>query len=366
MKFLCTQENLIKGLSIVSHIASKNASLPILNNILIQAQGGVIRLSATNLEIGISVVIRGKIEKEGVYTIPGKLFTDYISLLKEETLTIDQDGADIVVRSEKSESRFRGISAEEFPVIPQIQRDAKITCASNDLREGIAQTVFAAAYDDTRPEISGVLFQVDGTTLTMAATDSYRLAERTITLKEGLGTPNTSIVPVRALQELARVLGGEGAVEVFVTENQIVFIYNDCEIVSRLIDGQYPQYEQIIPEAHETEVRVETAVLMKAVRATGLFSRPGMNDILVTIDADAKQLNLHAANTQLGENTQHINVEVSGKSNSIIFNSRYFLDGLANIGSDEVTLQLTNTTDPGVLRPTSNTAYVYIIMPIKQ
>ncbi len=371
MKVVCTQENLSKGLAAVGHIASKNANLPILNNILLRAHQGTIQLSATTLEIGVTRRIRGKIETEGVCTIPGKVFTDYISLLSESTLTLEQDGTTLIVKSDNGETRLHGLPADDFPLIPQLERTNGTTCPAKSIREGIAQVVFAAAADDARPEISGVLLRFVGKQLLFVATDSYRLAEKRIDCSGGVEREVSVIVPVRALQELLRVLGQEvGDVTIYLAENQILFTTEETEVVSRLIDGQYPNYEQIIPVNHETEVIVETSAFLKAVRATSLFSRPGINDLTLHLQAAGQHLTLTAANTQVGENRQDVEAKIDGKENTIVFNSRYLLDGLANLHDDTLIFQMTNNASPGVFRPQKGAekegGYLYLIMPIKQ
>lgn len=367
MKFICTQENLSKGLAIVGHIASKNTSLPILNNILLKADGGVIQLSATNLEIGITSRIRGKIEKEGVCTIPGKVFTDYISLLDDTTLTLEQSDANLLVRSEKGDTKLHGLPAEDFPLIPKIHQEDGYTCSAPELREAVSQVLFAAAYDDARPEISGVLVRFSVSEVTLVATDSYRLAEKHLPLLEKNEHEASVIVPVRTLQELLRVLSqAESNVTIFLAENQILFTVNDTELVSRLIDGQYPNYEQIVPVSHGVQAVITTSDLIKAVRATSLFSRPGINDLTVTLQPEKKRVVLQAANNQIGENRQELSADIEGDENTIVFNSRYLLDGLTNLHSEKTVFQMTNNASPGVFLPADEKGYLYIIMPIKQ
>jgi DNA polymerase-3 subunit beta len=368
MKFVCTQENLSKGLAVVGHIASRNTSLPILNNILLRAEKGVVRLSATNLEIGITKQIRGKIEHDGVCTIPGKVFSDYVSLVHDDALSVEQDGGvNTVVTSKKGRIKLNGLPAEDFPLIPTIERANGYHVDSSELRRGISQVVFAAAYDDARPEISGVFLRFFENTLKMVATDSYRLAEKKIQTTGGGKKDVGVIVPVRALQELVRILGqNDEKTSIFVAENQILFVVNETELVSRLIDGQYPNYEQIIPVNHDSQATLVTEDFVNAVRATSLFSRPGINDCTLAIVQEKGIITLGAANTQIGENHQEVDAEIEGASNSIVFNSRYILDGCANLEAEKITFQMTNNASPGVFRPAGDDGYLYIVMPIKQ
>ncbi|MFH1171118.1 MAG: DNA polymerase III subunit beta [bacterium] len=367
MKCVCTQENLSRGLLVVGHVASKNTTLPILSNILVRGDAAGILLSATNLEIGITKRIRGKVEREGVCAVPGRVFTEYVSLLEEGTVTMEEGGGDLVLRSEKGETKLHGLPAEDFPLIPHIPKENGYICGAKELREGISQVIFAAAYDDARPEISGVLLRFSEKNLVLVATDSYRLAEKHLKLDQGIhGSDASVIVPVRALQELLRILGQEGeSVSVYLAENQILFVTNETELISRLIDGQYPNYEQILPVNHETRAVMTTDELVKAVRATSLFSRPGINDLTLSF-TPPKTISLQAANNQIGENRQTVDADIDGAENTIVFNSRYLLDGLANLHREKAVFEMVNNANPGVFRPQGDDDYLYIIMPIKQ
>ncbi len=367
MKFTCTQENLSQGLTIVSHIASKNTNLPILNNLLLRAEKSGVELAATNLEIGVTTRIRGKVEQEGVFTIPARIMAEYVGLLGQERVEVELDGTTLHIKSGTAETQLRGMPAEEFPLIPSLERSQAWVCDAQQLREALSQVIFAAATDDTRPEISGVFLRFSAKELVLAATDSYRLAEKHVPLQSGREQEQTAIVPVKSLQELVRLLGQEGeTVSCYLSANQILFVYQDSELISRLIDGQYPDYRQIIPEHHETRVTMKTAECVQAVRATSLFSRPGINDLTVGLHPDTNTLSLQAANAQVGQNRQQLAAQVEGIENTIVFNGRYLLDGLTNMNAPEATLAMTNSASPGILRPADAEDYLYIIMPIKQ
>lgn len=368
MKFTCTQENLTQGLNAVAHIASKNTNLPILNNILIKAEKGGIELSATNLEIAITSRVRGKVEREGSFTVPARLLAEYVNLLGQEQITVELDGAALLIQSAAAQTKLRGMSSEEFPLIPIVETTTKFRVSAEGFREAVGQVVFAAATDDTRPEISGTLLGFSEKTLTMAATDSYRLAERTLTLVENENNQAMSvIVPSKTLQELVRLLAtGDETLIVCLTQNQALFLTQESQLTSRLIDGQYPDYRQIVPTTHQTQCVVETAELVQAVRATSLFSRPGINDLTLTFSPEHGTIELVAANAQVGENRQTIKADVRGETNSIVFNSRYLLDGLTIMPTDRVEFAMTNGASPGILRGENEKRLLYIIMPIKQ
>lgn len=368
MKLYCTQENLSKGLNIVSHLAGKNTTLPILDNVLLRAEDGTINLSTTNLEMGISCQIRGKIEKEGKVTIPAKLFTDYINLLPNEKISIEESEKKIYLRCTDQETTIQGMSAEDYPLIPVLEKKNKIQINCVDFKEAIRETIFSAAYDETRPEISGVLIKIEDKKAKLVATDSYRLAERTIKIETKGQSPIETILPARTLQELLRVLSvvTEENLEVYLAENQALFSFDEIEIISRVIEGRYPDYQQIIPKEHKTKVVAEKEGLLKTIKTTSLFSRSGVNDVTLKMKPAKQELVISAVNAQLGENVSRLKVAGEGEENEIVFNHRYLLDGLQNIASEKVVIEIINNTNPGVIRPQEKDDYLYLIMPIKQ
>lgn len=376
MELSCTQENLNQGLFIVSHVASRNTNLPILSNILLQARGGVLKLSATNLEIGISCNIRGKIEREGEFTVQSKVFADYIALLPKERVDLGLENQELKIHCNNYETKIKGISAVDFPLIPEIEKKSPLICDVGDLKQALSQVAFAASLSNTRPEISGVFFGVNDNELTLAATDSYRLAEKKIKLKQGVNTENSIIVPARTIQELLRVLGGvkrgeegEGGgeeIEIYLADNQILFIYNNIELISRLIEGQYPDYNQIIPKEFKTDAFIGAADLINAVKSASLFARSGIYDVTLKFNPADKEVEVGSVNSQLGENKTDIVANITGEANNIILNYRYLLDGLSNIKDGEVKISLIGSDSPCLLRPAGDESYLYIIMPIKQ
>ncbi|MFA6525125.1 MAG: DNA polymerase III subunit beta [Patescibacteria group bacterium] len=368
MKLYCTQENLNRGLNIVSHLAGKNTTLPILDNILVSIENGVIQLSTTNLEMGISCKIRGKVESEGKTTIPAKLFADYVGLLPNEKIYIEETEKKIYISCTDQETTIQGMSAEDYPLIPSLEKKNKIVIKAEDLKNVVRETLFAAAYDETRPEISGVLVKIEGNKARFVATDSYRLAEKTIIIDAKDVGDVESILPSRTLQELVRIVGMSQVeeVEMYIAENQVLFCLDDIEIISRAIEGNYPDYQQIIPKDKKTAVLANKEDLLKVIKTTSLFSKSGINDVNLKVVTENKELIVSAINSQLGENISRMKVEIEGEDNQIVFNHRYLLDGLQSINSERVSLEIINNTNPGVVRPENDENYVYIIMPIKQ
>jgi DNA polymerase-3 subunit beta len=382
MKFSCTQENLNIGLSVVSHIANRNINLPILGNVLIKAEDMALKFMSTNLEVAVSCTMRGKIEEGGEFTVPSRLFSDYASLLPKERVDVTTEGSSLSVSCGQYKTKLAGMPASEFPLIPKISSDTKYIVSVSEFRRAVGQVQFAVAPNESRPEISGVLFRFDSGTgsplLTLAATDSYRLAERIIPITEVIGTldePILVIVPARTVSEIVRILGvfkdsGEGGtgLEISVTGGQIKFLYNNVELVSRTVEGKYPDYRQLIPDRFATEIVLSRDQLIRAVKAASLFSRSGLNDIHFDF-RDDRPINLSSMNSQTGEQRVEIDGDVNGQKNEITVNFKYFLDGVGNIEAERVLIQMNDGMSPCVLRPVTDDGrsdYLYIVMPIRQ
>ncbi|RJR30644.1 DNA polymerase III subunit beta [Candidatus Parcubacteria bacterium] len=381
MKVSCTQENLNKGLLVVSHVASKSTSLPILNNILIKAEDGLIKLLSTNLEIGVSSTIRGKVEKTGSFTVQSRLLADYIGLLPKKRVDIekkDDESSDGVldIKCENFSTKIKGISAGDFPLLPEIERKNLLLCDTVGLKQAISQTIFAVAASETRPEIAGVLFSVRDDELVMAATDSYRLAEKIVKIKNKSCKNFDVIVPARTLMEILRILTGlkdsvisaeTEKTQIFITDNQILFAVDNVELISRLVEGQYPDYKQIIPGNHKTSVAIDRQELLKAVKTTSLFTRSGIYDINLDFVVSNQKLIVSSVNNQLGENVSELQANLTGSENNIVINYKYLIDGLQNIAGDEVVMEMNDNSSPCLLKTKDNKdGYIYLIMPIKQ
>lgn len=368
MKFTCTKENLYRGLSVVNHLAGKNTTLPILNNVLLKAENGLLELSTTNLEVGVKCQVRGKIDADGAFTVQARLLTDYVNLLPSDAINLEVKDTELNVACQQFETKIKGVSSEDFPLIASLSAKGSLTLSLSAFKEALGQSLFAVAMDETRPEISGLLFQLSGKSLVLAATDSFRLAERKVDLPQALTEEAKFIVPFRTLQELNRILSedeGEDALTISWTENQVGFSFSGIELISRLIEGQYPDYQQIIPTNFKTEVVFDAKECVQLVKSAALFCRAGINDIQFKINQATGALEVNAANTQVGENKAGMQADVTGETNEIVFNYRYVLDGLQNMNSEKVRLKLIDRHNPGVFVPEGKNDYTYIIMPIK-
>ncbi|MEK7606712.1 MAG: DNA polymerase III subunit beta [Patescibacteria group bacterium] len=369
MRFSATQENLNFGVSLVGRISAKSGALPILNNILVQCKTEGVYLSATNLEVGVKCLIRAKVEEEGDFTVPAKLFSDYINLLSDR-VDVDVKNQEVEISSGFSSAKIKGLPASEFPFLPKVENGKKITINKKVFLQAVAHVAFAAANNETRPELSGVLIKIHegGDKLFFTATDSYRLAEYRVDSGQAPTESFSVIVPSKTLLEVSRILGVQEdikEVQMEIGANQIAFTCGNTEIISRLIDGVYPDYEQIIPKEFKTKTLTSKDALIRSIKAASLFSRSGIYDIVLKV-TPGQGLRVASANSQLGENLMTIEAEVEGEANEITFNFHYLLDALQVLESARVSIQMIDAGSPTLLSPDQGESSLQIIMPIKQ
>ncbi len=375
MKITCKQQDLNRGLSTVSHAVSSRSTLPILANILLSTEQGSLKLSATNLEIGINCMIDAEVLEEGTTTVPAKTFTDLVNSLRQGQveLTVVEDSNDINVKSPGSNANIKGMDPSEFPLIPSAEGDEEpIILDAGLLKEMIAQVVFSAADDDSRPVLTGVLVEVVDEKVSFAAADAFRLALRISPLPGHVSEHNSILIPARTLSELARILPSEGAVQMVVTPNrsQVLFHTEHIDLVSRLIEGTFPNIKAAIPKEYATRAVIETKEFAAAVRTVTPFARDSSNITRIKVSSgggdgsEGGSLTLESTAEDIGNNVTTINAAVDGPDQEIIFNVRYLTDVLNILDTPEVALEVTSAARPGVVRPVSAADYTYVIMPM--
>lgn len=375
MKITCKQQDLSRGLSAVSHAVSSRSTLPILANILLATDHGRLKLSATNLEIGINCWVEAQIEEEGTTTVPAKLITDFVSSLPAASIDITSvEGSNTLnIKSLRSSSNIKGLDPSEFPQIPSNEGgEPPVLLEATQLKEMIAEVAFAAADDDSRPVLTGVLVQVSDAKITFAAADAFRLALRVADLPGDEHPRGDILIPARTLTELARILPAEGSVEMIVTPNrsQVLFHTPSLDLVSRLIEGAFPNFRQIIPKESTTRAVVETKEFAAAVKSASLFARDSSYIARVKITAPGEEgqetgvITIEATADDVGDNVSTVNAAVDGPGLQIIFNVKYLADVLATINTPEVALEASSATKPGVLKPVGPNDHTYVIMPM--
>lgn len=367
MKIICTQENLNKGLNLVSHIANKNSNLPILNNVLLKAKKDGLTLITTDLEIGIKVFVRSKIEEEGDFTVDAKLLHNYISLLPKENIDLNLKDGSLEIKSQNQETSIKGLEAEDFPLIPEIEKTNEIIIGAAELKKALSQVLFAASLDGSRIEINAINFNFNKDSLILAATDSYRLAEKKIKINNQ-NKESSLIIPLKTLQELTRIITEQSdqQLKLYFNENQIMFVFDGVELVSRVIDGHYPDYKQIIPAGFITTAKCDLSKLVPAIKAVALFCKQGINDIRLSFEQKTNEIVVSTASSHMGNSLAKVPAEIRGENNDIVFNYRYLLDGLNNIDDSQIWLKLNNNSSPGLVQPGGQQEYIYLVMPIRQ
>lgn len=363
MKIICTKKNLSLGLGICARIIGGGGGLPVLNNILLKTDGGRLKASATNLEIALNTWVGGKVEEEGEITVPARLISDYVNNLVSEKITLSTKGQTLELEGEKAQTHIKGLPAEDFPLIPKVGEGGYAKIEGEKLKQGIKEVEFAAAFSETQPEISGVFFRFDEGKLTLAATDRYRLAEVEIELSSPVGEAREIIVPQRAVSEMVR-LAPDGMAEIFLSEGQICLKTDSTELVSRLIEGQYPDYKQIIPKGFSTEGEVDREEFLQALKGASLFATEN-NNVEIEINPATKRMIVKSQSAQVGDSEILIDGVVTGEKKSVIFNYRYLLDCLNNLNDEKIKLMVMSASAPVALAPVGRENYLYIVMPIK-
>ena len=374
MKFTCTRENISHVLDLVGALAGKHTNLPILMNVLFVANESGVEVLATNLEMAVRASLRAKVETPGSFTVPAKTLSDYVHLLSDEKVSISLAENELIVECGSASTKIKGVGPEEYPVIPGVEEEHAYVILAEDFRDALGKTAVAVAKNEIRPELSGVYFgffteRYAG--LLLAATDSYRLAEKKVAVAQGKDLMEC-IVPARTVYEMMRLISlarggaeGETQVRVWASSNQLAVRFGGFEMTSRLVDGKYPDYAQIIPTAFKTTANFPTDVMVKNIKAASLFTMMGVNAVSFDVRAGDHTISVSSTSTQTGEHTSEIDSDIVGEENSILLNHRYVLDGLQHLGAT-TELQMNSADAPCLFRAKGTEDYVYIVMPIRQ
>lgn len=371
MKLSILQENLSRGLTIASRSVATRAQLPVLGNVLLSTDKGRLKLSATNLETGTNLWLGAKVEKEGAISIPAKILTEFVSSLPAGRIEVETRENTLYLTSGSYEASFVGMAANEFPAVPSMTTKAILKFESPLLTTAINQTAFAAAQDEGRPILTGVLLKSKDKELTLVATDGYRLSLKKLKGIAGIGKVKEFkkglVLPARTLSEVARIAAEEteGKLGLAITPeaSQVIFATSDIEIVSRLIEGKFPDFEKIIPDKGKTKVLVEKEELTRAVRIASIFARESAN--IVKFNIQKGNFEISANTAQVGDNKSRVEAKIEGEAGKIAFNSRYLLDLLNIVGSEQVSFEMTGSLNPGVFKPAGDDSYLHIIMPVR-
>lgn len=365
MKVTFLSDNLQKKISFLNHAVSSRGQLPILSNFLLEAKGGRLIVSATDLEIGISSSIPVNVEKEGITTIPAKNFTDLLSNLGSQKITLVLDGETLRLSGEKIKASFQTIPPEDFPKLYEEKGEEFITIKKTQIEKYILRVVFAAAQDSSRPALSGVLLDKEKNEALLVATDGYRLSmqKNVFKTKEELGKP--LVVPSRIIRELISIKEDDETVKVFVSEknNQVLFSQGDTILVGRLINAEYPEYQKIIPTDFSTKADVNKEELLNAIKICSVFARETANIIKIAVGKN--KIVVSANSPAVGEDAVEVEAATNGEENEIAFNAKYLLDILTSLDAESLVFEMTGPLNPGVFKIKQDNSFLHLIMPIR-
>ncbi|MBP9822219.1 MAG: DNA polymerase III subunit beta [Candidatus Pacebacteria bacterium] len=361
MKLVVNQKNLKKAVGLVEKVVSKNTSLPILGNILLKTENGRLRLSATNLELGINALIGVKIDEVGEIAIPAKIFSDFINTVQDEKVSFVTKNNTLTINAEKYKTNILGFDSKDFPIIPKIKSEAIVTMSASMLKSALVKVVDSMAVSETRPELAGVFVQINENQCILVATDIFRLSEVTIPV---ISTGKASmILPRNTVAELVRMCGDiEGDIQIKYSDNQVAFVAEDVELVSRVVDGTYPPYKNVIPEKFISKALIKKTDLESNIRLAGLFSS-SISDVKILCENN--NLKITAQNSDKGEIETDIPINLKNEAFELSLNYRYILDGIKNISSNEIIIEFTGAGSPLIMRPSEDKSFVYLIMPLR-
>lgn len=365
MKVTVLQENLRKSLLFINKVVSVKTQLPVLGNVLLETEEGRLKLSGTNLETSISYWVGAQIETEGKITVPARFLTELVSTFTQEKVSLIQNKTTLEVKCGESEATLTGIGAEEFPPQPQVSTEKSAEVTRKELEEGLSFVLAAASTDEGRPILTGVRFVEGKEDMVMVATDGYRLSIKH--LRQVSGLKEGVVIPSKALAEVAKAIAEEGAEKIDVyfsaDKNQVIFSLPHIQIATRLIEGDYPPYQKIIPASSTTVMSVGKEEFLRAVRFAAVYAKESSNIIRLTL-ANGK-LMVSANSPQVGENKTTLDVKIEGEGGEIAFNARFLLDLLAVFPANEVVLEMTGPLSPGVFKVPGDDSYLHIIMPVR-
>lgn len=361
MKFKAEKNVLMVGIQTVQNVISTKSALPILSNILLESQQDGLRLTATDLDIGISCVIPVDIQEAGAITVPAKRFSDIIKELPADSVSVSTKKNNlIVIETELCQFKIMGLAREEFPKLPELKDKEVIKLEQSSLKQMLGLTSFAVSFDETRYILNGILFKINKNNLTLVATDGKRLAIMEKKLKQDTDKEISFIIPIKTIHELNRNLKDDGELSLILGTNQVLFDLGGVMVISRLIEGEFPDYKQVIPIQSNNKMKVGRSQFLLAVKRAALLSTPDYQ--AVKLEVFKNKLVISKSTPDIGESREELTVEYQGKELMIGFNPVYLADVLKNLSVDDIELELTDSEKPGVIR---NNGYVYIVLPMR-
>ncbi|ABW17572.1 DNA polymerase III subunit beta [Alkaliphilus oremlandii] len=364
MKFFCNQKALMHSISIVQKAVSSKSTLPIIKGIYLEAYEDHLRLVGTDMEIGIDHVMEANIIEEGSIVVDARLFSEIIRRLPDYEVEVSlQENNQLLIKCAATEFNILSYNASEFPELPEIEEDQIHEISQDLFKNMIRQTVFATAQDETRPILTGVLMEIEDDILSMVALDGYRVALRKGKLNAHLN--NRVVIPGKTLNEVNRIMTGEEDenIKISLTNNHALFTVGNTKLISRLLEGEFMNYNQIIPKEFKSRVKVNTRSLLDSIERASLLGKEGRNNLVKFSITDYKMV--INSNSELGNVHEEILIELEGDDLQIAFNSKYFIDALKVIDDESVYLEFTTNLSPGIIKPITNDNTIYLVLPVR-
>ncbi|MDD3170164.1 MAG: DNA polymerase III subunit beta [Candidatus Paceibacterota bacterium] len=378
MNLTILTKELKKGVSVTERVTGKNLTLPILDNVLIEVLPNFLKISATDLELGVQWWGMCKTEKEGKIAVPAKLLGQITGSLSDEKVNIKEKGNTLVLEGKNYKTQIKGFTADEFPIIPTFSKDVFIEVDARKIKEGLAGVADMVSLSQIKPEISGVYFLFEKDVVKLVATDSFRLSEKVMVFSNKQGYKNmfkegaSFILPQRAAKELINIISDEEKVlRIYLSESQVLFEtflttvnHPEINLISRQIEGEYPSYQEIIPKEGKTKITVNKEEFLKQIKTAGIFGGR-TNEVVLKITAKEKEVEIFSQDADVGEANLNIPAKIEGSSLKVSFNWKFLIDGLTTIKSSEIMFEFQGDDGPAVIRPVGDASYLYVVMPIK-
>lgn len=365
MKIFCSKDALLSGVNAVQRAVSSKNTLPILQGILIKAEKQSLQFAATDLEMGIRCEVPAQVIEEGIMVVPAKLFSEVVRKLPDTTITLEEKDKAITICYNESEIILNGYDPEEFPLLPDLMDPISFTLTTAIFKNMIRQTVFSCAIEENRPVFNGTLLQIEGSSIRLVATDTHRLAYSIAEIPNPEELNFSGIIPAKTLSEIYRLLRDEDEVlDINFSNNQVVFQFGSIYLLSRLIEGQFPNFKQVIPQSCETKVNLSVRNFLEAVERASLLSRDKSGANIIRLNIEKNELRIDQT-SEFGKISEQINVELEGKDVIIAFNAKFLIDALKVINSEQIVFELSGPFGPGVMRPLDNPNYLYLVLPVR-
>ena len=371
MKLEILKENLKGGLGVVERVTGKNITLPILDNVFLKTEDSFLNLIATNLETTIKLWVLTKVIKKGSAVVPAKFLSSFIASLPNEKIIIEEKNQNLSIECVNYKTQVRGFNPEDFPIIPEFRQTDSVQIEGAKLCQAISQVIDVPMPSQSRPEISGIYFSFSNV-MKVAATDSFRLAEKIISLDKPAKKEHSFILPQKPARDVIGILEGkEGMVTIYFSENQAMFEFNmkevqhpQVQIISRLIEGEYPNYQEIIPTKFKTNTTIKRDEFLNQIKAASFFASK-TNEIKVSVNPEKGEVHVLSQAVDVGDFTSSLPAKITGEQVEVSFNYKYVLDGLLNMKSSEINFQINKEDGPCILKPVGDSTYLYVVMPIK-